>query len=95
MNTDIDLNTSNQILIEKTIENKFNQILDKIPIFNTPHIDNDKIFYYNLNFYDIYKNTMNTIIEIINDVINLIDEKKYINNDIFYKKLFNIFFNEK
>lgn len=96
MNKDIDLNTSNQIFIEKTIENKFNQILDKIPIFNTPQINTDNIFYYNLNFYDIYKNTMNTVIDIINDVINLIDEKKYINdNNIFYKKLFDIFFNKK
>jgi len=30
-NTDIDVNINNQKLIEKTIENKFNQVLDKIP----------------------------------------------------------------
>jgi hypothetical protein len=92
MNTtaDIDVNVNNQKLIEKVIENKFNQILDKIPILNTPKKD-DK-YYYELNFYEIYKNTMNVIIDIINDIIYLIDDRKYITTNEFYMKLYYIFF---
>jgi hypothetical protein len=92
-NTDIDVNINNQKLIEKTIENKFNQVLDKIPSLNEP-VKYNKL-YSELNFYDIYKNTMNVVIDIINDIISLIDEQKYISYNEFYIKLYNVFFVEE
>jgi len=89
------LSKENRIFIEKTIENKFDQILDKIPILDKQKINDNNISYDKINVYDLYKNTMNTIIEIINEIVNLIDEKKYISYDVFYLKLYKIFFNNK
>ena len=90
------MSKENRTFIEKTIETKFDQILDKIPVLNKENINDDNnISYDKLNIYDLYKNTMNTIIEIINEIIELIDQKKYISNDVFYMKLYKIFFNNK
>ena len=85
----------NRAFIEKTIENKFDQILDKIPILDKQKTNDNNLSYDMINVYDLYKNTMNTIIEIINEIVSLIDEKKYISNDVFYLKLYKIFFNNK
>lgn len=90
------LSKENRAYIEKTIENKFDQILNKLPILDAEKINNNNnISYDMINIYDLYKNTMNTIIDIINEIVDLIDEKKYITNDIFYLKLYKIFFNDK
>lgn len=79
--------------IEKAVEKKFNEILDKIPITTDKTLTAKEIDYFNFNIYDLYKNTLQTVIDIINEIVALLDEKKYIANDIFYEKLYRIFYN--
>lgn len=84
------INETNKF-IEKTIENKFNEVLNNLPITDLSK-KKDNI-YLNISLYDTYKNTLNTIIDIINDIINLINESYYIKDKyIIYEKFFNIFF---
>ena len=87
-------NTSNQNIIEQEIERKFNEVLDKLPLKELKTQKNE-LDYFNYNIYDLYKNTLKTIIDIINDIVELIDNRKYINSNYYYKSLLDIFFNEK
>jgi len=98
-NTITSNNTSNNLnentnYIEKEIERKFNDVLSKLPLKKLKENKED-IEYYNYNIYDIYQNMMQTIIDIITEIIQLIDDSKYIENNIFYNRLYSIFFNEK
>ena len=84
----------NKKFIEQTIEKKFNQILEKIPdlkknLTKEIAIEND---YFNFSIIDTYKNTLQTIIDIINDITRIIDYSS--NYDNIFKKILNIFFNE-
>jgi|688.fasta_scaffold590638_2 hypothetical protein len=88
----IELNESKKI-IEETIESKFNQLLTTLPNIikensNRPKDSND---FFELSIIDIYKNTLQTIIDIINDIINLYETS---HNQFNFKRLLIIFFNE-
>ena len=78
--------------IELAVEKKFNEILEKIPITTDKNLTKKEVDYYNFNIYDLYKNTIQTVIDIINDIVSLLDEKKYIANNVFYEKLYRIFY---
>lgn len=83
---------SNTILIENKIEKKINDVLEKLPLKDIKIEKND---FFNLNLYDIYKNTLQTIIDIINDLIELFEDKKYIKKEVFYERLYKIFIDDK
>lgn len=88
----IDLNESKKI-IEETIESKFNELLTTLPSIikennNRPKDSND---FFQLSIIDIYKNTLQTIIDIINDIINLY-QTSY--TEFKFKRLLIIFLNE-
>lgn len=88
---DIDINDSKK-LIEDTIESKFNQLLQEIPvILRQQPVSIDKTDYFQLSIIDIYKNTMQTVIDIINDIIKLYETSFSTFN---YKRLLPIFLNE-
>jgi len=80
-------------IIEKEIENKFNQLLANMPNItkNDNIIDNSDFF--NLSIIDIYHNTLQTIIDIINDIMIIIDNGNgNINN--YLKAILRILSNE-
>jgi len=81
-------------IIETTIETKFNKLLETIPTFikKQPSLNNDDFF--NFSIIDIYKNTIQTIIDIINEITNLFDISPNYNN-IFRKILRIIFKNDR
>jgi len=84
----------NKKFIEETIEKKFNQILEKVPdlkkdISKEIAIEND---FFNFSIIDTYRNTLQTIIDIINDITKIIDNSDNYNN--YFKNFLNIFFNE-
>jgi hypothetical protein len=92
---DIDLNIKNKLFIEKIIEYKFSQILEQIPelrqVKKNVLDEND---FFNFTLIDTYKNTIQTIIDIINDVIKLFDNSYAYNYSNTYMSLLNIFFQE-
>jgi hypothetical protein len=92
---DMDLNTKNKLFIEKIIEYKFSQILEQIPelrqVKKNVLDEND---FFNFTLIDTYKNTIQTIIDIINDVIKLFDNSYAYNYSNTYMSLLNIFFQE-
>ena len=94
---DIDLNDKNKLFIEKIIEYKFSQILEQIPELRQvkKNILNENDFF-NFTLIDTYKNTIQTIIDIINDIIKLFDSGSLTtyNYSNTYMSLLNIFFQE-
>lgn len=96
LNTELYLNTntSNLIqhkinkLIETSIENKINDILDILPIkedYNVPK----KIYEYTIA--EIYNGTLQTSIDVINEMSELFSERKYMASKDYNKKVFDIF----
>ena len=83
----------NTKIIEDTIEKKFNELLAKLPEIKSNVIKSEDN-YFNFSIIELYQNTIQTIIDIIKDLINIFDTT-YIYNNSFYKRLFFIFFNEK
>lgn len=82
---------NNNKIIEEEIEKKFNQLLSKLPdIIKKEDIKNDTDFF-NFSILDIYNNTMQTIIDIINDIIMILDNG---NSNNYLKSILLIAFNE-
>lgn len=76
--------------IEKGIETKINQLLETLPDdFNNP----DKPIY-NFTINELYKGTIQTIIDILNDILALIAEKDFITKQSYRERLFEIFLNK-
>ena len=75
--------------IEKQIEIKLNSLLETLPD-TVP-----KDFYikpiYNLTIKELYKNTLQSLIDIINDIIDAYNKKDYINTNNYIFILINIF----
>ena len=75
--------------IEKHIEIKLNSLLETLPD-TVP-----KDFYikpiYNLTIKELYKNTLQSLIDIINDIIDAYNKKDYINTNNYIFILINIF----
>lgn len=85
------LNPKDVNCIENIIEKKFNDVLKQIPITDLSVKKSNN--YINISLYDIYKNTLQTIIDIINDILELLYESNYITDyNVYYTKLYNIFF---
>lgn len=77
-------------IIENTIETKFNQLLETIPKFINKEERKDTDDFFNISILDIYRNTIQTIIDIINDITHLLDITK--NYDNIFRKILRIFF---
>jgi hypothetical protein len=77
-------------IIETTIETKFNQLLDSIPKFINKEERKDKDDFFNISMIDIYKNTIQTIIDIINETTHLLDISNNYQN--IYQKILKILF---
>ena len=75
--------------IEKQIELKLNSLLETLP--NTVPKDLYIKPIYNLTIKEIYKNTLQSLIDIINDVIDAYNKKDYINTNNYIYILINIF----
>ena len=78
-------------LIEEKIENKINELLKSLP---DDYKREDKMIY-NLTVNEIYQNTIQTIIDIINDITSLIADKDFITNQMYKERLLNIFLDNK
>ena len=92
---DIIIDDKNTSIIEKIIENKFTQFLNQVPeLKNIKKTIANEPDFFNFSLIDTYNNTIQTIIDIINDSIKIIDNS-YTND---YKSIFfsllNIFFQE-
>lgn len=75
--------------IEKQVELKLNSLLETLPD-NIP--DPLKIKpVYNLTIKQLYKNTLQTMIDIINDIVDVYSKKDYINNNNYIYILLYIF----
>ena len=75
--------------IEKQIEIKLNSLLETLPDTVTKDIHIKPI--YNLTIKELYKNTLQSLIDIINDVIEAYNKKDYINSNNYIYILMNIF----
>jgi len=78
-------------IIEETIEKKFNQLLKEIPAFIKTEKTDEKDFL-KISIIDIYNNTIQTIIDIINEFMRIMDNT---NRDNYLMSFLNIFFKEK
>lgn len=96
-NTD-SVNTSNLAsidfdkIIEKKIENKFNQVMDILPSPENVNIPKSIPDY---TISDIYNGIIQTIIDVINEMSELMSERKYMSNKEYREKIFSIFLNQK
>ena len=90
--------------IENNIEKKINQLLSVInfdnsnisnnisDVSNVPNMSNiDTKYYNNYTLHELYKGTIQSIIDIINDVVELLSDRTYISYHVFRVRLFNIF----
>jgi len=76
-------------IIENTIETKFNELLETIPKFINKEERKDTDDFFNISILDIYRNTIQTIIDIINEITHLLDITK--NYDNIFRKILRIF----
>jgi len=82
---------NNNKLIEDIIEKKFNQLLKEIPSFIKTEKKED-IDYFNFSIIDLYNNTLQTIIDIINEFMRILDNT---NRNNYLISFLDIFFKEK
>lgn len=75
--------------IEKQVELKLNSLLETLPD-NIPEALKIKPVY-NLTIKQLYKNTLQTMIDIINDIVDVYSKKDYINNNNYIYILLYIF----
>jgi DNA-directed RNA polymerase len=75
--------------IEKQIEIKLNSLLETLPA-KVPNDLNIKPIY-NLTIKEIYKKTLQSLIDIITDIVDVYSKKDYVNNNNHIYILMNIF----
>lgn len=92
MATELDFFTSNisyiENYIEQNVEKKINQLMDILPqnqTVNTPKM----IYEYTIS--ELYMGTIQTVIDILNDMSELTSERKYISGQEYRAKLYDIF----
>jgi hypothetical protein len=85
----LDKNTDIEKYIEKQIELKLNGLLKTLP--DTLPKNNKIKPIYNLTIKELYKNTLQSLIDIINDIVDVYNKKDYINNNNYIFILYNIF----
>ncbi len=88
----MDIDTSNLVKLEKYIENKINQIFDVLP--PNPDIKIPKMIY-EYTTYELYQGTIQTAVDIINDLSILNAERKYMQNKQITERLLQIFFSNE
>ena len=83
------LDTEVEKYIEKNIEKKINQLFDVLP--KQSDIKAPKMVYeYTIG--ELYTGTIQTVVDILNDVTSLNAERKYVSSTDYRQKMFNIFF---
>jgi len=75
--------------IEKQIELKINSLLETLPDTIPDALKIKPV--YNLTIKQLYKNTLQTMIDIINDIVDVYSKKDYINNNNYIYILLYIF----
>jgi hypothetical protein len=83
------MNTSNiENYIEKRIENKINQFFDILPAAKNTEVPK-MIYEYTIS--ELYENTLQTVLNIINDLTELYSNYNYMASKEYRLKLINIF----
>jgi hypothetical protein len=75
--------------IEKQIEIKLNSLLETLPDKIPKDLQIKPI--YNLTIKELYKNTLQSLIDIITDIVDVYSKKDYVNNNNYMYILLNIF----
>lgn len=75
--------------IEKQIEIKLNSLLETLPDKIPKDLKIKPI--YNLTIKELYKNTLQSLIDILTDIVDVYSKKDYINNNNYIYILLNIF----
>lgn len=75
--------------IEKQIEIKLNSLLETLPDKIPKDIQVKPV--YNLTIKELYKNTLQTLIDIITDIVDVYSKKDYVNNNNYIYILLSIF----
>ena len=86
---DIKADTGIEKYIEKQIELKINSLLETLPDTIPDTLKIKPV--YNLTIKQLYKNTLQTMIDIINDIVDVYSKKDYINNNNYIYILLYIF----
>ena len=82
----INFDNSNVSNISNNISNNISDVS------NVPNMSNiDTKYYNNYTLHELYKGTIQSIIDIINDVVELLSDRTYISYHVFRVRLFNIF----
>jgi hypothetical protein len=82
-------------IIEENVEKKINQLLESSLYSASKKYDKNIYSDYNYASYtitDLYKGTIQTVIDIINDITILLSDRYYISMQVFRERLLNIFF---
>jgi hypothetical protein len=82
-------------IIEENVEKKINQLLESSLYSTSNKYDKNIYSDYNYASYtltDLYKGTIQTVIDIINDITILLSDRYYISMQVFRSRLLNIFF---
>lgn len=74
--------------IESNIENKINQLFEILPQAN--HIKIPKMIH-EYTVYELYQGTIQTAIDILNDVVALSAQYNYMDQKVYRERLMNIF----
>lgn len=79
--------------IEKQIEIKLNNLLETLPEKIPRDLEKDLQIkpIYNLTIKELYKNTLQSLIDIITDIVDVYSKKDYVNNNNYIYILLNIF----
>jgi translation initiation factor 2 beta subunit (eIF-2beta)/eIF-5 len=77
--------------VENIIEKKINQIFDVMPQYSNV---NAKKMIYDYNISELYNNTIETVIDIIDDITKLMADKNYISSKTYWDRFYNIIFKE-
>lgn len=96
-NDNLYINNSSNILsnidnyVENIIEKKMNQIFDVMPQYDNINLKKN-IYDYNIS--ELYNSTIETIIDIIDDITKLMADKNYISSKTYWERFQNIIFKE-
>jgi len=81
-------------IVEKNIENKINNLLETLPNNLDKYKIKEQKNFYDLSLREVYKNTLQTIIDILNDITNAYSNG-YIDNSNYIYIIINILSKEE
>ena len=79
--------------IEKQIEIKLNSLLETLPEKIPKGVQIKPV--YNLTIKELYKNTLQTLIDIITDIVDVYSKKDYVNSNNYIYILLSIFMKDE